>query len=54
MCLINPTDLKYVKYITYDGKRCLLLEIDEDVVVEGFRLRIGNTLTLFSRSLPLL
>ena len=35
---INPTDLKYVKYITYDGKRCLLLEIDEDVVVEGFRL----------------
>ena len=35
---ISPTDLKYVKYITYDGKRCLLLEIDEDVVVEGFRL----------------
>jgi len=35
---INPQDLKYVKYITYNGKRCLLLEVDEEVVVEGFRL----------------
>ena len=35
---ISPKDLKNVKYITYQGKRCLLVEIDEDVVVEGFRL----------------
>lgn len=35
---INPKDMKYVKYITYEGKRCLLLEVDEEVVVEGFRL----------------
>ena len=35
---IHPKDLKSVKYITYEGKRCLLLEVDEDVVVEGFRL----------------
>lgn len=35
---IDPKDLKYVKYITYQGKRCLLLEVDEEVVVEGFRL----------------
>lgn len=35
---ISPKDLKNVKYITYNGKRCLLLEVDEDVVVEGFRL----------------
>lgn len=35
---INPKDLKYVKYIMYQGKRCLLLEIDEEVVIEGFRL----------------
>lgn len=35
---ISPKDLKNVKYIMYQGKRCLLLEIDEDVVVEGFRL----------------
>lgn len=39
---INPKDLKYVKYITYEGKRCLLLEVDEDVVVEGFRLESGT------------
>ncbi|MFZ7947095.1 MULTISPECIES: DUF4317 domain-containing protein [Bacillaceae] len=39
---INPKDLKYVKYITYEGKRCLLLEVDEDVVVEGFRLESGE------------
>jgi hypothetical protein len=35
---ISPKDLKNVKYIMFQGKRCLLLEIDEDVVVEGFRL----------------
>lgn len=35
---VSPKDLKNVKYITYQGKRCLLVEIDEDVVVEGFRL----------------
>lgn len=35
---VNPKDLKYVKYITYQGKRCLLLEVDEEVVVEGFKL----------------
>jgi hypothetical protein len=40
---INPKDLKNVKYIMYEGKRCLLLEVDEDVVVEGFRLET-NTL----------
>jgi hypothetical protein len=35
---INPKDLKNLKYITYQGKRCLLLEVDEDVMIEGFRL----------------
>jgi hypothetical protein len=35
---INPKDLKNIKYIMYQGKRCLLLEVDEDIVVEGFRL----------------
>jgi len=35
---INPKDLKNLKYIMYEGKRCLLLEVDEEVVVEGFRL----------------
>lgn len=35
---LRPKDLKNMKYITYNGKRCLLLEIDEDVVIEGFQL----------------
>jgi hypothetical protein len=35
---VSPKDLKNIKYIMYEGKRCLLIEIDEDVVVEGFRL----------------
>ncbi|WP_042353578.1 DUF4317 domain-containing protein [Bacillus rubiinfantis] len=35
---IDPKDLKYLKTITFNGKRCLLLEVDEDVVVEGFKL----------------
>ena len=37
---IDPKDLKNIKYIMYQGKRCLLVEIDEDVVVEGFRLEL--------------
>ena len=37
---VDPKELKNVKYIMYQGKRCLLLEVDEDVVVEGFRLEL--------------
>ncbi len=37
---IDPKNLKNVKYIMYQGKRCLLLEINEDVVVEGFKLEL--------------
>ncbi|NMD71728.1 DUF4317 family protein [Bacillus sp. DNRA2] len=35
---INPKELNKVKYIMYQGKRCLLLEVDEDIVLEGFKL----------------
>ena len=35
---IDPKHLKDVKYITYEGKRCLLLEIGDDVEIEGFVL----------------
>lgn len=35
---ISPQDLKYVKQINYSGKRCLLIELDEDAVIEGFTL----------------
>lgn len=39
---INPTDLKHVKYIMFEGKKCLLLEINEDVEIEGFKLEQAN------------
>ncbi|MCH1624517.1 DUF4317 domain-containing protein [Fredinandcohnia quinoae] len=39
---INPKEMKNVKYIMYQGKKCLLLEIDEDIVLEGFRLEPGT------------
>lgn len=35
---ISPQDLKYVKQVNYNGKRCILIEIDEDTVVDGFKL----------------
>lgn len=35
---ISAKDLSKIRYITYEGKRCLLVEINEDVVVEGFKL----------------
>lgn len=35
---IDPKELKNVKYIMYQGKRCLLLEVDEEIDLEGFRL----------------
>lgn len=39
---ISTKDLKNVKYIMYQGKRCLLVEVNEDVVVEGFRLELED------------
>jgi hypothetical protein len=35
---INPKELRNLKYINFQGKRCLLLEVEEDVVLEGFKL----------------
>lgn len=35
---ISPQDLKYVKQVNYNGKRCILIEVDEDTVIEGFTL----------------
>ncbi|MNO45082.1 hypothetical protein D3C76_353390 [compost metagenome] len=40
---VSPQDLKYVKQVNYQGRRCILIEVDEDVVIEGFTL---NTETL--------
>lgn len=35
---ISPQDLKYVKQINHNGKRCILIEVDEDTVIEGFTM----------------
>ena len=35
---ISPQDLKYIKQVNYNGKRCLLIEIGEDAVIDGFKL----------------
>ena len=35
---VSPQDLKYVKQVNYQGKRCILIEVDEDAMIEGFTL----------------
>lgn len=35
---VSPQDLKYVKQVNYKGKRCILIEVDEDAVIEGFTM----------------
>ena len=35
---ISPQDLKYVRQVNYNGKRCLLIEVEEDTMIEGFKL----------------
>lgn len=36
---ISPEDLRYVKQVNYKGRRCILIEVDEDTVIEGFTLK---------------
>lgn len=35
---ISPQDLRYVRQVTVDGKRCILIEVEEDTMIEGFTL----------------
>jgi hypothetical protein len=35
---ISPQDLKYVKQVNFNGKRYLMLEVEEDTVIEGFKM----------------
>ncbi|QBP42886.1 DUF4317 domain-containing protein [Paenisporosarcina antarctica] len=35
---ISPQDLRYVRQVNYNGKRCLLIEVEEDTMIEGFKL----------------
>lgn len=37
---ISPQDLKYVKQINFNGKKCILIEVDEDFEIEGFKLNV--------------
>ncbi|WKA58578.1 DUF4317 domain-containing protein [Planococcus shenhongbingii] len=35
---ISPQDLRYVKGVNFNGKRCILIEVEEDTMIEGFKL----------------
>lgn len=35
---VSPQDLRYVRQVNYKGKRCIMIEVDEDAVIEGFTL----------------
>lgn len=39
---LSPQHLKNMKYIMFNGKRCLLIEVDEDIVLEGFQLETDH------------
>ncbi|KOR87810.1 DUF4317 domain-containing protein [Paenibacillus solani] len=39
---VSPQDLKYVKQVNYQGRRCIMIEVDEDAVIEGFTLATEN------------
>jgi len=41
---ISPQDLKYVRQINLNGKRCLVIEVEEDTMIEGFKLIQEETL----------
>ncbi|WP_338472282.1 DUF4317 domain-containing protein [Niallia sp. XMNu-256] len=40
---IDPKELRNVKYVNFNGKKCLLLEVNEDIIVEGFKLEESET-----------
>lgn len=42
---ISPRDLKYVRQVNYDGKRCILIEVDEETMIESFKLIPGTSLS---------
>lgn len=35
---ISPQDLRYIKQVSFQGKRCIMIEVDKDAVIEGFTL----------------
>ncbi|TMN22870.1 DUF4317 family protein [Lentibacillus cibarius] len=35
---IGPQDLRYVRQVELNGKRCLMIEVEENAVIEGFEM----------------
>ncbi|WP_226037431.1 DUF4317 domain-containing protein [Aquibacillus saliphilus] len=35
---LSPEDLRYVKQINFNGKLCIMIEVEEDTVIEGFTM----------------
>lgn len=35
---ISPQDLKYVRQVNFQGKTCIMIEVEEDTVIEGFTM----------------
>ncbi|KGP74451.1 DUF4317 domain-containing protein [Pontibacillus yanchengensis] len=35
---ISPQDLQFVKQVNYKGKRCIMIEVDEDAEIDGFKM----------------
>ncbi|RSL33932.1 DUF4317 family protein [Salibacterium salarium] len=35
---ISPQDLEYVRQVNHKGKRCIMIEVDEDAEVDGFKM----------------
>lgn len=36
---VSPQDLRFIKQVQHQGKRCILIEVDEDTVIEGFTMQ---------------
>ncbi|MCT2536031.1 DUF4317 domain-containing protein [Aquibacillus koreensis] len=35
---ISPEDLRYVKQLQFNGKLCIMIEVEEDTIIEGFKM----------------
>ncbi|MFB4165008.1 DUF4317 domain-containing protein [Alteribacillus sp. JSM 102045] len=35
---ISPQDLQYVRQVNYQGKRCIMIEVEEDAEIDGFKM----------------
>ncbi|SDH76627.1 protein of unknown function [Alteribacillus persepolensis] len=35
---ISPQDLQHVRQVNYNGKRCIMIEVEEDAEIDGFKM----------------